>query len=168
MRRGQESIATAFDAQWLEQVMKLKTPTAIQVALRVAQNQVEGLPSRPGLLHDQLSCDVRTAQANLSRLTALGLLEQNADGYIVNASFAAPYAVRESRQAIPVALRRAVLERDGHACTYCGSQDALSLDHVIPWSRGGQDTLANLVTACRSCNSSKNARTPDEWQRAVN
>lgn len=60
-------------------------------------------------------------------------------------------------------FRKEVFERDGYACVYCGSQLSLSLDHVIPQSRGGAHTLDNLVTACRRCNSSKGARTPEEW-----
>lgn len=62
------------------------------------------------------------------------------------------------RKAIPSALRRAVYERDGYACLHCGATDRLSLDHIHPWSRGGEDTLENLQTLCRPCNSRKGAR----------
>lgn len=41
------------------------------------------------------------------------------------------------------------------ACCYCGSSERLSLDHLIPRIRGGSDVSDNLVSACRSCNSSK-------------
>lgn len=58
----------------------------------------------------------------------------------------------------------AVFARDGHACVYCGSPMNLTLDHVIPQSRGGSHDAENLVTACRSCNSSKGAKTPAEWE----
>ena len=60
-------------------------------------------------------------------------------------------------------LRAAVFLRDGHACRYCGSGENLACDHVVPKSRGGGDELENLATACRSCNSSKGGRTPEEW-----
>ena len=49
------------------------------------------------------------------------------------------------------------------ACCYCGSTDGLSVDHLIPRSRGGPDTGENLVWACRGCNSSKQATDVLEW-----
>jgi 5-methylcytosine-specific restriction endonuclease McrA len=42
-------------------------------------------------------------------------------------------------------------------CAYCGKKKPLTQDHIIPVSRGGQDTASNIVPACRSCNSKKNA-----------
>lgn len=61
-------------------------------------------------------------------------------------------------------FRDLVLDRDGHACVYCGAASVpLQLDHVIPRSRGGADTPDNLVACCKPCNTSKGARTPDEW-----
>ena len=53
----------------------------------------------------------------------------------------------------------------GH-CAYCGGTDELSLDHLIPRLRGGEDAADNLVTACRPCNSSKGARDVLEWTAA--
>lgn len=50
--------------------------------------------------------------------------------------------------------RRAVLERDGHRCVYCGAR-ADSIDHVVPRARGGQHVWENVVAACRRCNSRK-------------
>lgn len=58
--------------------------------------------------------------------------------------------------------RRNVLRRDGHTCQYCGSEDRLTLDHVLPRSRGGRDAWDNLVTACTPCNNRKANRTPEE------
>ena len=55
-------------------------------------------------------------------------------------------------------------EKIGSAhCVYCGATDNLSLDHLIPRLRGGEDAADNLVTACRSCNSSKGSRDLLEW-----
>ena len=48
-------------------------------------------------------------------------------------------------------------------CTYCGSIDRLSVDHLIPRIKGGPDEAYNLVLACRSCNSSKGKRDLLEW-----
>ncbi len=60
-------------------------------------------------------------------------------------------------------FREQILERDGHRCVYCGADGNLQLDHVFPRSRGGLDAPQNLVAACRRCNASKGAKTPDEW-----
>lgn len=51
--------------------------------------------------------------------------------------------------------RRAIYNRDAHACVYCGSKHNLTLDHVIPVEDGGDNDATNLVTACRRCNSRK-------------
>lgn len=49
-----------------------------------------------------------------------------------------------------------------YCCAYCGEQVALTIDHVVPLSRGGQNTLNNIVPACGKCNRKKYNRTPDE------
>ncbi|MFV8171638.1 HNH endonuclease [Mycolicibacterium peregrinum] len=57
--------------------------------------------------------------------------------------------------------RVGVLERDGYTCAYCGGHGD-TLDHVVPESRGGQNTWLNLVAACAPCNGRKGNRTPEE------
>ena len=44
--------------------------------------------------------------------------------------------------------RRNLFQRDNHTCQYCGSREQLSIDHVMPRSRGGQDIWENVTTAC--------------------
>lgn len=61
---------------------------------------------------------------------------------------------------IPPVNRREVLKRDQHRCQYCGSHRRLTLDHVIPRSKGGLHTWDNVVAACEPCNSLKSDRTP--------
>lgn len=51
--------------------------------------------------------------------------------------------------------RQNIFKRDGNKCVYCGAPRDLTLDHVIPKSKGGQTSWGNLVTACKSCNSKK-------------
>jgi 5-methylcytosine-specific restriction endonuclease McrA len=58
--------------------------------------------------------------------------------------------------------RQNIFKRDSHQCQYCGTHEDLTLDHVMPKSRGGKSSWDNLVTACRSCNSKKGDYTPDE------
>jgi 5-methylcytosine-specific restriction endonuclease McrA len=55
--------------------------------------------------------------------------------------------------------------RDRHICGYCGTQyveSELTVEHILPVSRGGQYEWPNVVTACRSCNTRKGNRTPEE------
>lgn len=61
--------------------------------------------------------------------------------------------------------RRNLMIRDHFQCQYCGkrpSQRDLNVDHVVPRSRGGQDSWENLVVSCRGCNLRKGRRTPVE------
>lgn len=61
--------------------------------------------------------------------------------------------------------RRNVLLRDELTCQYCGAMPhprVLTLDHVVPRSRGGRTVWTNVVAACRTCNTKKGARTPAE------
>ena len=58
-----------------------------------------------------------------------------------------------------------LFERDQHMCAYCGMigvYSELTREHVHPVSRGGKNTWTNVVTACRSCNSHKGSRMPEE------
>ena len=56
---------------------------------------------------------------------------------------------------IPPGIRAAVLDRDGHKCSYCGSTYNLTIDHVVPVTKGGTSTIENLRTLCGRCNMSK-------------
>jgi 5-methylcytosine-specific restriction endonuclease McrA len=62
--------------------------------------------------------------------------------------------------------RASLFERDKNRCQYCGQtfpRSQLTIDHIIPQSRGGEDTWENLAVACLRCNVKKGSRTPDEW-----
>jgi 5-methylcytosine-specific restriction endonuclease McrA len=58
--------------------------------------------------------------------------------------------------------RQRIFKRDGNECGYCGSKKDLTIDHVLPRSKGGKNTWENLVTCCSKCNLKKGNRTPDE------
>lgn len=73
------------------------------------------------------------------------------------AGFICDHPKSKSKAKIPHALRLAVHRRDGFVCAICGTDEHLSLDHVIPESRGGPTTLENLRVLCRPCNSRKGA-----------
>ena len=66
---------------------------------------------------------------------------------------------------VPPLSNRELFHRDGYLCLYCGTQSPVQLltrDHVRPLSQGGKDSWNNVVTACRSCNHAKGARTPEQ------
>jgi 5-methylcytosine-specific restriction endonuclease McrA len=54
-----------------------------------------------------------------------------------------------------VLSRTNIFKRDGQKCQYCGINRDLTLDHLIPRSKGGVTSWNNLVTACRRCNARK-------------
>ncbi|NUQ01094.1 MAG: HNH endonuclease [Armatimonadetes bacterium] len=59
--------------------------------------------------------------------------------------------------------RKGIFARDSHRCQYCGeTEQPLTLDHVVPVSRGGNHDWTNLVTSCVSCNNRKGDRLPTE------
>jgi 5-methylcytosine-specific restriction endonuclease McrA len=64
--------------------------------------------------------------------------------------------------------RRVLFARDGFRCVYCGSHGGrLTLDHVVPRSRGGDSTWENVVTACAPCNLLKGDRLPEEARMSL-
>ncbi len=73
---------------------------------------------------------------------------------------------RLSGEYIPPYSNRGLFSRDGHMCLYCGetfSPHKLTRDHIIPKSRGGDDSWLNSATSCTTCNHDKSNRTPEEW-----
>jgi CRISPR/Cas system Type II protein with McrA/HNH and RuvC-like nuclease domain len=58
--------------------------------------------------------------------------------------------------------RKRIFKRDNNTCGYCGSQKNLTIDHIVPKSRGGKNTWENMITCCSRCNSVKDDRTPEE------
>jgi len=72
--------------------------------------------------------------------------------------------VRRRREAAG-ARRMRIYMRDKFRCQYCGEKKSageLTLDHILPRSRGGDNSPVNIVTACVLCNGRKGSRTPDE------
>ena len=71
---------------------------------------------------------------------------------------------------IPDTVRHHVIQRDSATCVYCGRRlyrsgdRPLEIDHVIPFSLGGESTVENLVCACRNCNRRKQAKQGLLWK----
>lgn len=62
------------------------------------------------------------------------------------------------RLQISRSMRQYIYDRDRHQCVKCGATEELTLDHIIPWSKGGEHTVENLQTMCRRCNCTKGNR----------
>ena len=55
--------------------------------------------------------------------------------------------------------------RDGYRCAYCGNifnRNELTLDHIVPSSKGGKKSWQNIITACKKCNNKKGNNTPEQ------
>lgn len=76
--------------------------------------------------------------------------------------------VPPGRKVVGKPTRSLILKRDRHTCQYCGyTGDRLTVDHVLPKSRGGSESWQNLVASCLPCNNSKDDRTPEEWASSL-
>lgn len=75
------------------------------------------------------------------------------------------YKRLESGQMHPSSILREnqLLVERGKACAYCGAPGEFQWEHIIPVSRGGPNTIDNMVLACASCNAAKGTRDPFEW-----
>ena len=62
------------------------------------------------------------------------------------------------RRIIPQDVKIAVSAHDGGRCRKCGSSEKLHFDHVIPVSKGGANTVANIQLLCGACNRAKGAK----------
>lgn len=71
------------------------------------------------------------------------------------------YPSTRTKARIPQWMRRAVMERDLYRCQHCDTHLDLTIDHVVPESRGGPTKPDNLQTLCRPCNSRKGTKMPD-------
>lgn len=103
-------------------------------------------------------CSWRRAVALIVKNRA-EVVEHN--GKMLAENFPTPLVIRLSSQVFvpysPISVNRQnILARDRHTCQYCGRRDReMTLDHVIPRSKGGRSTWENLVTACHKCNGRK-------------
>ncbi|MEE3258475.1 MAG: HNH endonuclease [Candidatus Latescibacterota bacterium] len=70
--------------------------------------------------------------------------------------------IRAPRRRV-VLSKRNILKRDNHQCQYCGRKDSkLTIDHIVPRTRGGKSTWENLVCACAACNNKKGEHQPEQ------
>jgi len=59
-----------------------------------------------------------------------------------------------------------LIDRHRGCCAYCGVKEKLTVEHVVPISRGGRHSIGNLLPVCMTCNVTKNSRLLIEWRAA--
>ena len=115
-------------------------------------------------------CSVRRAHVLVFKGKAELLEELHQPLRSASSTFPWPHVIRLlSYVRVPRAVKRkisrkALFARDGYRCAYCGSSGRLTLDHVVPRSRGGDSVWENVVTSCAPCNLRKGNRLPEEVQ----
>ena len=134
--------------------------------LRCAWINFGTIPERPEILARLLAIHPRTFKRIWRSIGHLWVKSGKPDR-LASTWLAKELAYYESeRRGRESGTRRIVFERDNHTCQYCGATNVpLHVDHVHPRSRGGNDDMENLTTACGRCNSSKGNKTLDEWVR---
>lgn len=111
-------------------------------------------------------CDWRRAVSLICKGRAE--VVEHSDRRLLADDFPLPVVIRLHSQVFvpyaPLSASRAnILARDKHTCQYCSTKRGeMTLDHVVPRSRGGGSTWENLVTACQKCNARKGDRSLSE------
>lgn len=59
--------------------------------------------------------------------------------------------------------RQSIKDKWKHKCAYCESTEYLTIDHIVPQSKGGSDFITNVLCCCRRCNNSKSHINWEEW-----
>lgn len=123
---------------------------------------------KQGTIAEEIGVSRETVNRSLQKLAKLGYVQprqrpgmkRSLDYRIVSPMAVPAPPARSKRQkvAIKQSVRTAVFERDAYRGRQCGSHEGLQADHIIPEAKGGEASLANLQTLCRSCNRSKGAR----------
>ena len=72
-----------------------------------------------------------------------------------------PYFPNRTKGAVAPTVRAAVLERDGHQCSQCGTGENLTLHHIKPRKDGGKNVADNLITLCRRCHDAEHGNTKE-------
>lgn len=98
--------------------------------------------------------------------------EIESDGYVIRSpslSFPLPTVIRvlkivnRNRRKQVAFSKKNILRRDNYTCQYCGEREhLLTVDHIMPKSRGGKTSWTNVVVACKPCNLKKGNRTAAE------
>lgn len=149
--------------------MDFETKAAYRLVLDLIYMQGGNLPDDARYISGLLGCSVK--KWNLLRETLVDAGKIDVRGGTLWCKIIDEWAAMDRREqtrpAIPAPIREAVWQRDGECCAYCGTfAGPFHLDHIIPWSRGGDHSVENLTVACAPCNWSKRDKLICEWTRA--
>jgi len=92
---------------------------------------------------------------------------ENSKRHINDGRFILPLVIK-LKEYVPIPYngvvftRKNIFLRDNYTCQYCGKNGNLTIDHVVPRSRGGDDAWENVVACCVRCNNRKGDRIPEE------
>lgn len=138
-------------------------PAPIRAACRATPSGAEAGAMAPPIL--TVRAKIAWSYANLARAHAA--LSEGATAYskthhiIRNRLY---HGIMGKRMSMRSLLDdEAVKLKAERCCSYCGSRDFLSIDHLLPRTRGGSDSGENLVLACKPCNTSKGGADMMEW-----
>jgi 5-methylcytosine-specific restriction endonuclease McrA len=110
-------------------------------------------------------CSWRRAMVLLFKGKAEGIEKSNK--YINSGKYVLPLVIK-LKDYVPmpyngvVFTRKNIFLRDNYICQYCGKKGNLTIDHIIPRSKGGEDVWGNVVVCCIRCNNKKGDRLPEE------
>lgn len=85
---------------------------------------------------------------------------------IINRPLKPIVSSNSKKRTISNSKRKRIFERDKYRCLKCGTHKELSIDHIIPESKGGSSKDENLQTLCLTCNKSKGVKSNEEFMRA--
>lgn len=83
-------------------------------------------------------------------------LYQSSEDYLYNLETSSPQEARRL-------WKNSIKEKWEHKCAYCNSKENITLDHIIPQSKGGTDHLTNVICACHKCNQNKSYENWENW-----
>ena len=115
-------------------------------------------------------CSVRRAHVLVFKGRAEVIEELATPLYSATGTYPGPHVIRLLQYVrVPRSVRRKIsrrvlFARDEWRCQYCGTVGKLTLDHVVPRSRGGDSVWENVVASCAPCNMRKGDRLPEEVQ----
>jgi 5-methylcytosine-specific restriction endonuclease McrA len=92
-----------------------------------------------------------------------GFIHSAYDTFPIPSVIKLDFFVKRTRRTEQKLTRFGVFHRDNYICQYCGkAEKQLTIDHIVPRSRGGEHTWENTTTACIPCNLHKAGRTPEQ------
>lgn len=124
-------------------------------------------------LAETLGIDRKSVYRAYDRLLELGLLKEIGNNGVAIDLNIEPWWYSEAEvlfERIPLlsSERFAVFSRDNFTCVYCGDKpEDIEIDHILPVSKGGDNSLSNLNSCCPKCNRLKGSKTLEEWGKII-